>query len=666
MISTSSTARSFSSLLALVLLIQPALAENWNPRIHVFKRDYVVPRTDERIPRPLKARANTVTTRQPTHIAADSSILGFEVIGETGVSGQQLFLGSDTKVYVIDKVENNPVTINDHPAWATEYDIETNTYRPLEVKTNTFCAGGSLLGNGEWLNIGGNQAVDYLGVTSASQTGNNTYQNGDGAFAARVITPGEGAEWYDDPAKDLSTRRWYPSLETIETGRIFILGGNQYGGFVNDAANSNPTYEFWPKAAGEAPIESTILKSTLPANLYPITHLLPTGQILLNINLNAAVLDYKTNTEYPLPGVPHAVRTYPASAANVMLPLTVANNWTATVMYCGGSDLQSNQWTSGMALINVPASDSCISITPETSNQWVEEDSLPEGRVMGNAILLPDGTIFVANGANTGVAGYGNDTWVLQDSYANNPVYSPVIYDPSKPSGSRWSRAGLQDSTVPRMYHSTATLLPDGSVFVTGSNPHPDYSPNAIFPTEYRAERFYPWYFNKRRPQPSGIPTSLTYGGQYFDLELTAEDLANNIGNANEIKVVLIKTGFSTHAINFGQRMIELDHTFTTNTANGLTLHVSQPPPNAAIIQPGPAWFFVVVNGVPSVGVQVMVGSGQIEEQTMLSPEALPVSTVVTATADQITRNGAVQNAPAMSFVLMLLFTTAAWLIPQL
>jgi hypothetical protein len=216
------------------------------------------------------------------------------------------------------------------------------------------------------------------------------------------------------------------------------------------------------------------------------------------------------------------------------------------------------------------------------------------------------------------------------------------------------------------MYHSTATLLPDGSVFVTGSNPHPDYSPNAIFPTEYRAERFYPWYYNKRRPEPSGVPTSLTYGGQYFDLELTADDLFNNIGNANAIKVVLVKTGFSTHAINFGQRMVELDHTFTTNTANGLTLHVSQVPPNAALLQPGTAWLYVVVNGVPSVGVKVMVGSGQIEEQTMQPVEALPSSTVVTAAADQNAQNGALQTAPAMSLILTLLFATAAWLVPQL
>jgi hypothetical protein len=341
-----------------------------------------------------------------------------------------------------------------------------------------------------------------------------------------------------------------------------------------------------------------------------------------------------------------------------MLPLTVANNWTATVMYCGGTDLQPDQWTAGLALIDIAASDSCISITPETSNEWVDEDPLPEGRVMGNAILLPDGTIFLANGAGMGVAGYGNDTWVLDDSYANDPVFSPIIYDPSKPSGQRWSREGLQNSTVPRMYHSTATLLPDGSIFVTGSNPHPDYNATAFFPTEYRVERFYPWYYNQRRPEPAGIPSSLTYGGQYFDLTLDSDDLFGNISNANEVKVQLIKTGFSTHAINFGQRMVELDTTFTTTTDGGITLHVSQVPPNAALLTPGYAWLFVVVNGVPSVGVRVMVGSGQIEEQTMLAVESLPQSSIVTATTHH---SAGSRVTPALSMIFSLLF--AAWLL---
>lgn len=38
-------------------------------------------------------------------------------------------------------------------------------------------------------------------------------------------------------------------------------------------------------------------------------------------------------------------------------------------------------------------------------------------------------------------------------------------------------------------------------------------------------------------------------------------------------------------------------------------------PPNAAVFQPGPALMFVVVDGVPSIGQQIMVGSGEIGTQ---------------------------------------------------
>jgi hypothetical protein len=87
-----------------------------------------------------------------------------------------------------------------------------------------------------------------------------------------------------------------------------------------------------------------LLTTTLPANLFPLTWLLPSGNLFINANLGTEIFDYKNNVEYPLADVPHAVRTYPGSAATAMLPLTPANNWTATLMFCGGTDLQPDQW----------------------------------------------------------------------------------------------------------------------------------------------------------------------------------------------------------------------------------------------------------------------------------------------------------------------------------
>ena len=79
-----------------------------------------------------------------------------------------------------------------------------------------------------------------------------------------------------------------------------------------------------------------------------------------------------------------------------------------------------------------------------------------------------------------------------------------------------------------------------------------------------------------------------------------------------------------------GQRFLQLTSTYTGSTSdNQGILHVQQLPPNAAIFVPGPALLFVVVNGVPSVGVQVMVGSGQIGQQPTQPAANLPGSAFV-------------------------------------
>lgn len=48
---------------------------------------------------------------------------------------------------------------------------------------------------------------------------------------------------------------------------------------------------------------------------------------------------------------------------------------------------------------------------------------------------------------------------------AADPTLTPAVYDPEAPLGSRWSSDGMSASTIPRLYHSTALLLPGKSVF---------------------------------------------------------------------------------------------------------------------------------------------------------------------------------------------------------
>jgi len=440
----------------------------------------------------------------------------------------------------------------------------------------------------------------------------------------RLFTPCDdgNCDWQSIGA--MTTRRWYPTLETLEDGSIIIIGGCDWGGYVNDENQNNPTYEFYPSRGSVMGLN--ILTTTLPTNLYPLTWLLPSGRLFINSNLGNEIFDYKNAIEYPLPATPHAVRTYPASAATGMMPLTPANNYTATIWFCGGTDLQPDQWVLTYNIAGVAADNSCISITPDESGEWQDEDDLPEGRSMGSMINLPDGRFVILQGAGSGTAGYGNTTWAVGQSYAQSPVYAPLYLDPSQPAGSRIYRDGMGNSTVARMYHSTALLLPDGSVFLAGSNPNADFIANGTrgyrFPTEYRTEAFYPSYYNNTRPEPTGLPDQLAYGGRYFNITLPAEAISNSSVLA-DTKVRVLRSGFATHAINFGMRTVELDMTATYNSDGSATLYVSQVP-SPTILAPGPAMLFVVVDGTPSIGHMIMVGNGVIGKQTQYPNVALP------------------------------------------
>lgn len=583
------------------------------------------------VPRPRKLGLASLALSAATAAFAAPSDNTIEVVGESGVSAQQLFLSQTNKVYIIDKTERNPINVTGargtHPAWATEYDYNTNTYRAMDVETNSFCAGGNVLGNGTWLNIGGNQAIGYGGLNAAAW--GPPYDNGDGGKATRRLDPctDETCEWVDDGSNYMTTRRWYPTLETLEDGTMIVIGGCDWGGYVNDEGQNNPTYEFYPSKGG--PVGLNILTTTLPANLFPLTWLLPSGNLFIQTNLGTEIFDYKKNIEYPLANIPHAVRTYPGSGATAMLPLTPANNWTATILFCGGTNLQPDQWVTNWNIAGYPADSTCVSMTPDVSTDWVDEESLPEGRVMGNFIYLPDGRLVLINGIGKGTAGYGNTSWAIGQSFGDDPVHTIRYYDYNQPSGSRFSSA-IANSSVDRMYHSSATILPDGSVFSSGSNPNADYvpqnAPGYKYFTEYRVERFYPDYFTATRPQPTGLPTTLTYGGNSFDIQLSASDVGSTTDNLANTRVTLIRPGFSTHAINFGQRFVELNMTYEVKSDNSATLHVSQLPPNPAVLAPGPVLMFVVVNGVPSEGQWVTVGNGQLGDQEILPVQELPAS----------------------------------------
>ena len=288
-----------------------------------------------------------------------------------------------------------------------------------------------------------------------------------------------------------------------------------------------------------------------------------------------------------------------------------------------------------------PASRDCQRITPEPTDgstpRYVQDDDMIEGRTMGQFIILPDGMLLVVNGGKNGTSGYAQATGqtpLYGDmpygmSLAAGPIGQPAIYNPNAPAGSRWSNAGLSTSNIARLYHSSAMLLPDGSVMIAGSNPNLDVNTSTIFPTQYKVEYFHPPYFSAAtRPRPSGIPKTLSYGGQFFNITIPASSYCGSANAAaNNTTVVLSRGGFTTHAMNMGQRHLQLKNTYTVNKDSSITLHVAQVPPNPSLLTPGPALFWVVVNGIPSNGTMVIVGDGHIGKQSTAAASELPPTT---------------------------------------
>jgi hypothetical protein len=511
------------------------------------------------------------------------------------------------------------------------------------------------------MQVGGNIGSDF-NASIGSASFDATYQDYDGGSSIRILNPcTSGSDftsaqcaWFDNVnVLRMQKRRWYSAAEALADGSIAIIGGFVNGGYVNrnfpntdptlEGGAAEPTYEFYPSKG--APQEMTFMTTTSGLNAYAHTYLMPSGNMFLQANLSTIMWNWTTNVETPLPNMPNGVaRVYPASGATAMMPLTPANNWTPTILFCGGSDMPSDDYGNysfpAINTWNYPASTDCQNITPEpqdgSSPTYTQDDSMPVGRTMGQFILLPDATMLVLNGGQNGTAGYATATGqtpnVAQmpfgESLASGPVGQPALYTPGAPSGSRWSQAGFATSNIPRLYHSSAMLLPDGSVMVAGSNPNLDVNTSTIYPTTYAAEIFYPAYFSASvRPSASGIPTTLSYGGPSFDLLVpaTAYSGSGNSAAANAT-VAITRGGFTTHAMNMGQRYMQLNNTYTVNSNGSITLHVAQPPPNPNLFQPGPAMLWVVIDGIPSNGTFLIVGTGDFGTQPTQAASTLPNS----------------------------------------
>ncbi|KAL4566409.1 hypothetical protein LXL04_030524 [Taraxacum kok-saghyz] len=470
--------------------------------------------------------------------------------------------------------KNDMVLKLDCTAHSVEYDISSNTIRPLMVLTDVWCSSGALDSTGSLVQIGG-------------------YNDGD--HAVRVYRSCDyKCDWEEMPS-GLIQRRWYATSHILPDGRQIVIGGRrQYN------------YEFFPKSSQseKAQILPFLVQTYdrwIENNLYPFVFLHTDGNLFIFANNRAILFNYSNNQVVKtFPEVPGGdPRNYPSSGSAVLLPMRIVQGNIAVVevLVCGGAP--KGAYTNAKHGNFDGALDTCGRIKiSDPYPQWVME-TMPTRRVMGDMLLLPDTNVLVVNGASSGTAGW---------EHGRNPVLEPVLYRPDNPIGSRF--VVQNSSTVPRMYHSTAVLVRDGRVLVGGSNPHQKYSfTNVLYPTELRLEAFSPSYLDLNlsglRPKMLSTVsrTQFRYGKQ-MAIQFTVQDRVD----MNLILVTMVAPSFNTHSFSMNQRLLVLDDGNTTKFIGSSNYEVVvTAPPSSNVAPAGYYLLFVVHQDIPSEGLWVHV-----------------------------------------------------------
>jgi hypothetical protein len=149
------------------------------------------------------------------------------------------------------------------------------------------------------------------------------------------------------------------------------------------------------------------------------------------------------------------------------------------------------------------------------------------------------------------------------------PVFATELWDPQSTAFTT-----MASSQVPRAYHSTAVLLPDGKVLLAGGGA----GGNSADPNHANAEIYSPPYLYKPPVTVLSAPVSIQYNVPF----------AVQVDSANIAAANLIGLSQTTHSFNQGQRLNHL-----TVNQSGSTVTIT-PPQDANHCPPGPYMLFLV------------------------------------------------------------------------
>lgn len=448
------------------------------------------------------------------------------------------------------------------PYTGTLFDPGTNTeVKQLTFTEDVFCCGFNQLENGNILVTGGTKDYD-----TSQQDGKWTGLNS--AYEFDTTTE----NFYK--VSSMAHGRWYPTQITHPDSKVSVFSGNDEFGDRNmlveiyDPIFKNFSIKYDLGTNRQYCVGST---STLPGagtpcyggvagkgaspsiSLYPHMILMPSG-LLFRAGPQKALVSWNPADGRWIDGgsLNSESRGY---CSSILLPLNNTVTERGRILIAGGYGTGSNPPLNTAEILDFNAG----SDQNPTVNYTA---SMTSGRTYGLPIILPNGKVVIFGGTS---------------DYNLTPQTIPEMFDPVT---NTWST--LPAATVPRWYHSTAVLLPDGRVWTASGTPNrTNWEP--------RVEYFSPDYlFAGTRPVISGTPTVGSYGGT----------ITIPTGSSNINSVSLLRLAATTHHFDNDMRFIWLQ----IQSSNSSSVTVSAPT-NANIAPPGHYMIHVLNSaGIPSIG----------------------------------------------------------------
>ncbi|MEC4015182.1 galactose oxidase-like domain-containing protein [Streptomyces sp. H27-D2] len=362
----------------------------------------------------------------------------------------------------------------------------------------------------------------------------------------------------------MNEARWYPTLTTLEDGKILSVSGLDEIGQVVPGKNEvyDPKTKTW-----------TYLPDRRFFPTYPALFLTRGGKIFYsgsNAGYGPAdkgrkpgLWDLKTNGFDPIPGMsdPKVLET----SMSVMLPPAQDQKF----MVIGGGGVGESEKSSEKTRL--------VDLT-EKDPRFKDGAPLSEGTRYPGGSILPDDSVFVSGGSGDYRGRGGSNILKAQLYNAKTNKFRKVA-----------------DPEVGRNYHSGTLLLPDGRVMIFGSDSlyaDKDNTKPGVF--EKRIEIYTPPYlYRDSRPKLESGPDRIKRGGS---ATFTTK-------HASSIKTArLMRPSAVTHVTDVDQRSVALDF---KKTKDGITVAM---PKDRTLVPAG--WYMLFVTddqGTPSKGVWVEV-----------------------------------------------------------